>query len=70
MRGTLRNPENGYVDTSAGTTLGQRASYNCNAGYTLWGSMARTCNPDGLWTPSTPLSCDRKYAFAQQAGKS
>ena len=58
--GALPNPENGIVDTSAGTTLGHNATYRCNTGYRRRGSMFRTCSADGLWTPSKP-SCYRKH---------
>ena len=57
--GPLSNPENGIVDTSAGTSIGKRATYSCNTGYRLNGPMTRSCNSFGLWDPTAP-SCYRK----------
>ncbi|XP_064386353.1 sushi, von Willebrand factor type A, EGF and pentraxin domain-containing protein 1-like [Halichondria panicea] len=53
--GSLSYPSNGAVDTSAGTTYLQRATYTCNPGYTLTGGgMTRTCQATGLWSSSEP----------------
>ena len=60
--GSLSYPSNGAVDTSAGTTYLQRATYTCNPGYTLTGGgMTRTCQATGLWSSSEPAcecECD------------
>ena len=41
--GNLTNPTNGQVSYTAGTTLGQTATYSCNTGYNLVGNSTRTC---------------------------
>ncbi len=45
-------PSNGRVDTSAGTSFGDVASYSCDVGYTLIGSNETTCQADGQWNGS------------------
>ena len=57
--GILTNPANGNVDISGGTTYGQTASYECNAGFDLNGVLERTCQADGTWSTAAP-TCDRK----------
>ena len=52
------DPENGHVDTSFGTTFLSEATYSCNSGYTLMGSVTRTCTADGQWNPAAPI-CER-----------
>ena len=47
-------PRNGRVDTSAGTSFGDVASYSCDTGYTLNGPAERTCQADGRWNGSVP----------------
>ena len=56
--GSLSVP-NGQVNTTSGTTFNNVATYSCGAGYTLNGSMTRTCGADGMWTLNAP-TCDRK----------
>ena len=51
--GLLEPPPNGQVVTM-GTTLGSRAMYTCNVGYTLLGSVTRVCGADRLWSGSEP----------------
>ena len=60
--GTLPNPVNGQVTHTAGTTLGQTATYSCNAGYNLVGNSARTCQATGVWSGSEP-TCPSKLVI-------
>ena len=43
-----------YQDTPQGTTFEQTATYSCNSGYNLVGSMTRTCQANGVWSGSQP----------------
>ena len=52
--GSLTDPANGQVDHTAGTTLGQTATYSCNTGYNLVGDSTRTCQATGEWSESAP----------------
>ena len=55
---TLTNPANGQVNHTAGTSLGEAATYSCNTGYNLVGDNTRTCQADGMWSGSAP-TCER-----------
>ena len=52
--GALSNPANGQVNHTAGTTLGQTATYSSNTGYYLVGNSNRTCQATGGWSGSVP----------------
>ena len=52
--GTLTDPANGQVDHSAGTRLGQPATYSCNTGYELVGDSTRICQASGNWSGRSP----------------
>ena len=52
--GNLSDPANGSVTHTAGTTLGQTATYSCNTGYNLVGDSTRTCQATGNWSGSAP----------------
>ena len=52
--GNLTNPVNGQVTHTAGTTLGQTATYSCNTGYNLVGNSTRTCLATGVWSGNVP----------------
>ena len=52
--GNLTHPANGSVNHTAGTTLGQTATYSCNTGYNLVGDSTRTCQAIGNWSGSAP----------------
>ena len=52
--GSLTDPANGQVNQTAGTTLGQTATYSCNTGYNLVGDSIRTCQATGNWSGSAP----------------
>ena len=52
--GSLTDPDNGQVDHTAGTTLGQTATYRCNTGYNLVGESTHTCQATGEWSGSAP----------------
>lgn len=48
-------PTDGAVDTSAGTTFGEVATYSCDTGYGLVGTAQRTCQADGSWDGNPPI---------------
>lgn len=50
---SLTAPINGAVSPSTGST-GTLASYSCNAGHTLVGSLSTTCQTTGTWSSATP----------------
>ena len=52
--GTLTDPDNGSVNHTAGTTVGQTATYSCNTGYNLVGDSTHTCQASGNWSGSEP----------------
>ena len=52
--GSLTDPANGGVNHTAGTSLGQTATYSCNTGYNLVGDSTRTCQATGEWSGSEP----------------
>ena len=52
--GTLTNPDNGEVNHTAETTIGQLATYSCNMGFNLVGNNTRTCEATGVWSGSAP----------------
>ena len=45
---------NQRVDTPFGTRYPNTATYSCNSGYTLVGSVNRTCGANGNWTLLQP----------------
>ena len=45
--------------TMTGNSAGDTASYTCDAGYELIGSMTVTCTSDGKWSDEPPM-CRRK----------
>ena len=47
------------VDT---TTFESTASYTCDDGYILTGSVTVTCQADATWSDTAP-ECVRKYMF-------
>ena len=51
---SLTDPTNGQITLTAGTTLGQNATYSCNTGYNLVGESTRTCQASGNWSESAP----------------
>ena len=57
MCGDLSNPEDGTV-TVMGTTPDSTATYECNSGFQLEGSMVLICGADGEWSPAPPV-CQR-----------
>lgn len=54
--GALGAPEHGMVRAVEGTRAGQRAEYDCDAGYERQGPAARECQADGSWSAAAP-SC-------------
>ena len=63
--GNLTDPANGKVDHSAGTTVGQTATYSCNTGYNLVGDSTRTCQASGNWSGSAH-TCAGIQAYTQK----
>ncbi|XP_064386860.1 sushi, von Willebrand factor type A, EGF and pentraxin domain-containing protein 1-like [Halichondria panicea] len=55
--GSLSSPDDGGVVLLSGTTFMSRATYSCNSGYLLRGTLIRTCGPDGQWSQYPP-SCE------------
>ena len=51
--GGLGDPPNGEVSLD-GMVFGSQATYNCSAGYNLFGDAARSCEADGRWSGSQP----------------
>ena len=52
--GPLTELANGQVIHTAGTRLGQTATYNRNTGYNLVGDSTRDCQASGNWSGSAP----------------
>ena len=52
--GPVANPENGLVNTSAGTTYSKRASFICKDDYYLSGAPTITCESSGNWSNGPP----------------
>ena len=52
--GPLAAPSNGRVDTSAGTSFGDTATYSCDTGFRLRGRVTRKCRANGLWNGKKP----------------
>ena len=61
--GQLQDPANGIVKFG-GTTVGSMATYACNKGFTLMGSNARVCQPNGKWSRDEPI-CSCEYLSLQ-----
>ena len=55
--GALCNPANGQVNTSAGVSFENEATYQCDPGYVLSDQSSRVCNSDGNWNGTEPV-CD------------
>lgn len=51
--GTLKTPKNGNLKLK-GTLSGSLATFTCNKGYRLKGSLHRQCSPDGIWSGIHP----------------
>ena len=60
--GPLTDPANGQVNHTAGTSLGQTATYSCNTGYNLVGDSTHTCQAIGEWSGSAP-TCEGMCMF-------
>ena len=50
---SLGDPDNGQV-TVPFTTFGATATYSCNEGFILSGSLTRTCDSTGAWSGTAP----------------
>ncbi len=46
---------NGDLSLSDDVNEGSVATYICDEGFTLTGSVNRTCTRDGGWTPTAPI---------------
>ena len=53
--GEVQAINNGKFLYSRGTAVSSVATYSCNPGYTLVGTAARTCQPNGMWSASAPV---------------
>ena len=54
------DPDNGEVELSTATMVfGSTASYSCDRGYNLNGSMSRVCMANGQWSEEDPI-CQSK----------
>ena len=60
--GNLTDPANGSVNHTAGTGLGQTATYSCNTGYNLVGDSTRTCQATRIWSGNAP-TCQSMYVI-------
>ena len=58
----LSDPANGMV-TVMGTSVGDTASYSCNDGFELIGSMSVTCTSDGTWSDEPPMCRRKKFTI-------
>lgn len=58
----LEDPANGTIDCDT-QTVGGTCSYRCNNGYTLRGSINRTCSPSLQWS-GRPTVCDPPMCHA------
>ena len=56
--GDPENIRNGDVSFSR-TTVGSKATYECDKGFSLVGAKTRVCQRSGDWEPAVP-SCRRK----------
>ena len=61
--GNLTDPANGSVAHTAGTDVGQTATYSCNTGYHLVGDSTRTCQNRGNWSGDAP-TCQGKFIMS------
>ena len=57
----LSAPANGMV-TVTGQRSGATATYSCDSGYEVDGSVTRTCQATGMWSGSEP-TCVGMYVF-------
>ena len=57
----LIDPTNGHVTTN-GSSVGSIATYSCNAGFVVVGTVNRACQNDGQWNLSSP-TCGRMLTF-------
>ena len=55
----LSNPRHGMVDLTAGLDTGDMATYSCDIGFVLNGSLQRTCMTNGQWSGADP-KCDQR----------
>ena len=53
------------MDTSAGVTFGQTATYSCDFGYTLFGNETRQCTSQG-WDGAQPV-CELVGTFCYKS---
>ena len=50
----LQQPEYGSVNSVLNNPQhGNNVSFSCNDGYNLFGSVERTCMPNGIWSGTT-----------------
>ena len=57
--GTVKAPENGFVNYPNGTKYGSVATFECSIGYTLIGDDTHTCQANKSWSNDNP-TCKMK----------
>ena len=60
--GGLGDPPNGEVSLD-GVVFGSQATYNCSAGYNLFGDATRSCEADGRWSGSQPACEGNQHLY-------
>ena len=58
----LMDPDNGSVQLSD-MVFGSIATYTCETGYILNGSMSRDCMADGQWSGEEDPFCQSKWEY-------
>jgi CUB/sushi domain-containing protein len=54
--GELNNPTNGeVVINDSSRIVGSRATYTCDDGFLLTGSIERDCQDSGMWSGADPV---------------
>ena len=61
---SLNNPSNGEVVINDSTrVVGSIATYNCDGGFFLSGSIERECQDNGTWSGDEPRCIERMYQW-------
>ena len=57
----MDDPDDGCV-IKTGSTVGERALYTCDEGFTMKGERKRECEADGMWSGTEP-TCESTFQF-------